>query len=156
MFDMSMPWWEFIVRAAVVYGLLLLMVRLSGHRTVGQFTPFDLLVVMLLSEAVTQSLTGGDESLVGGLIAATTLIALNLAVATLSSRSQKMEDIFDGKANIIGRDGRFFDEAVKKHRLTRSDLDESLREAEVELHEMRCAFLEADGTITILKKKPQK
>lgn len=156
MFDLGMPWWEFIVRAAVVYGLLLVMVRLSGHRTVGQFTPFDLLVVMLLSEAVSESLNGGDESLVGGLIGATTLIALNLAVATLSSRSQKMENIFDGKATVIGRDGRFFHEVAKKHRLTQSDLDESLREADVELHEMRCAFLEADGTITILKKKPQK
>lgn len=153
MFDLSLPWWEFVLRTTVVYALLLVMVRVSGHRTVGQFTPFDLLVVMLLSESVTESLTGGDESLVGGLIAAATLIALNLLVATLASHSREMEDIFDGKAVVIGRDGRFFDKVVKHHRLTQSDLDESLRENDVELHEMRCAFLEADGTITVLKKK---
>lgn len=156
MFDMSLPWWEFILRATIVYVLLLAMVRLSGHRTVGQFTPFDLLVVMLLSESVSESLTGGDESLIGGLIAAATLIALNLLVATLSSRSLKMEYLFDGKAVVIGRDGKFFEEVARRHRLTHVDLDESLREADVELHEMRCAFLEADGTITILKKKQEK
>ncbi len=78
MLDISLPWWEFILRGVVVFCMLLLMVRLSGRRTVGQFTPFDLLIVMLLSEAVSGSLTGGDESLVGGLVIAATLVALNV------------------------------------------------------------------------------
>ena len=59
MWDLSLPWWELTLRALAVYAALLLLMRLSGRRTVGQFTPFDLLVVMLLSESVSNALSGG-------------------------------------------------------------------------------------------------
>lgn len=151
MFDLDLPWWEFVVRGLAVYLLLLVMVRLSGKRTVGQFTPFDLLVVMLLSEAVSSSLSGGDDSLLGGLIAAATLVAINSLVALGSSRSQRFEKIVDGSAVLIGRDGVFFDKVVRNCRLSQSDLEESLREHDCPRSEMKCAFLEADGEITILR-----
>jgi uncharacterized membrane protein YcaP (DUF421 family) len=151
-FELDLPWWEFILRGFVVYVTLLVMVRLSGRRTVGQFTPFDLLVVMLLSEAVSNSLSGGDDSLLGGLIIAATLITLNGAVALLSARSRHMAAVFDGTAVLIGRDGKFFDSVVKRCRLAEPDLEEALREAGCARHEMQCAFLEVDGSISILKK----
>jgi len=151
MFDMDLPWWEFIVRGLAVYLLLLVMVRLSGRRTVGQFTPFDLLIVMLLSEAVSNSLNGGDQSLIGGLIAAATLVAINSFVALLSSRSQRIEKLVDGSAVLIGRDGVFFDKVVRSCRLSQSELEEALREHDCPRPEMKCAFLEADGEITILR-----
>jgi len=153
MFDMDLPWWEFIVRGAVVYLVLLVMVRISGRRTVGQFTPFDLLVVMLLSEAVSNSLSGGDDSLSGGLIIAATLIALNTLVAVVSAYSRRMSVILDGTAVLIGRDGVFFDKVVRHCRITAEDLDQALRAAGCERSDMQCAFLEADGEITIQKKK---
>lgn len=153
MFDMDLPWWEFIVRGAVVYLVLLVMVRISGRRTVGQFTPFDLLVVMLLSEAVSNSLSGGDDSLSGGLIIAATLIALNTLVAVMSAYSRRMSVLLDGTAVLIGRDGVFFDKVVRHCRITAEDLDQSLRAAGCERSDMQCAFLEADGEITIQKKK---
>ena len=153
MFDMDLAWWEFVVRGAVVYLALLVMVRLSGRRTVGQFTPFDLLVVMLLSEAVSNSLSGGDDSLSGGLIIAATLIALNTGVAMLSTHSKRASAMLDGTAVLIGRDGKFFDKVVKRCRITESDLDQALRSANCAHHDMQCAFLEADGEITIQKKK---
>jgi uncharacterized membrane protein YcaP (DUF421 family) len=153
MLEMSLPWWEFVLRALVVYAVLLLLVRISGKRTVGQFTPFDLLVVMLLSEAVSESLSGGDESLVGGLIAATTLLALNTIVALLASRSRAMAEVFDGSAILIGKDGEFFDKAVKQCRLGDGDLEEALREHDCQREEMASAYLEADGAITIQKKR---
>ena len=153
MFDMDLAWWEFVVRGAVVYLALLLMVRLSGRRTVGQFTPFDLLVVMLLSEAVSNSLAGGDHSLSGGLIVAATLIALNTVVALLSTHSRRMSVMLDGTAVLIGRDGQFFDKVVKRCRITESDLEQALRSSGCERPDMECAFLEADGEITILQKK---
>lgn len=152
MFDMDLPWWEFVVRALAVYAILLLMVRVSGRRTIGQFTPFDLLVVLLLSEAVSNSLTGGDESLVGGLIIALTLISLNMLVALLSSRSRKLSAVFDGTPVLLGRDGQFFDDVIKRCRITESDIEQALREADCPRNEMRCAFLEADGKITIQTK----
>jgi uncharacterized membrane protein YcaP (DUF421 family) len=156
MFDMDLAWWEFIVRGAVVYLALLLMVRVSGRRTVGQFTPFDLLVVMLLSEAVSNSLSGGDNSLSGGLIIAATLIALNTGVAWLSANSKRASVMLDGTAVLIGRDGQFFDQVVKRCRITESDLAQSLRSADCAREDMECAFLEADGEITIQKKKKTK
>ena len=151
MFDMDLPWWEFIVRGLAVYIFLLIMVRLSGRRTVGQFTPFDLLVIMLLSEAVSNSLNAGDQSLVGGLIAAATLVAINSLVALFSSRSQRFEKLVDGSAVLIGRDGVFFDKIVRNCRLSQSDLEEALREHDCPRPDMKCAFLEADGEITILR-----
>jgi uncharacterized membrane protein YcaP (DUF421 family) len=152
MFDMDLPWWEFIVRGLAVYLLLLVMVRLSGRRTVGQFTPFDLLVVMLLSEAVSNSLNGGDDSLVGGLIAAATLVAINALVGLLTSRNQTIEKLVDGHAVLIGRDGVFFEKVMRNCRLSESDIEEALREHDCPRPEMKCAFLEADGEITILRK----
>lgn len=151
MFDMDLPWWEFVVRGAVVYIVLLVMVRVSGKRTVGQFTPFDLLVVMLLSEGVSSSLSGGDNSLIGGLLVAATLIGLNMLIALASSRSRKVSEIVDGSAVLLGRDGKFFDKVVKQCRLAESDLEEALRKSDCSLEEMQCAFLEADGHITIMK-----
>ncbi len=153
MFDMNLPWWEFIVRGVVVFCLLLLMMRLSGRRTVGQFTPFDLLIVMLLSEAVSGSLNGGDESLGGGLIIAATLVALNMAASFLSAHSKTMSDLLDGTAVLLGRHGKLFDDIVKKCRLSKTEVMEALRENDCKLEEMEFIFLEADGQITVQKKR---
>ncbi len=127
------------------------MVRISGRRTVGQFTPFDLLVVMLLSEAVSNSLSGGDDSVGAGLIIAGTLVALNVGASFLTSHSKTMSDLLDGSPVLLGRDGKMFDKVLKKYRLSKTEVDEALREADCKLEEMKCAFLEADGSITIQK-----
>lgn len=153
MADLSLPWWEFILRGAIVFCVLLLMVRVSGRRTVGQFTPFDLLVVMLLSEAVSNSLTGGDDSVAGGLIVAATLVALNVGAAYLSSHSPTMSDLLDGSPVLLGRNGKMFDKVLKQCRLSDTDVNEALREADCKMDEMEYAFLEADGNITIQKKR---
>lgn len=152
MLDMQLPWWEFVIRAAVVYGVLLVLVRLSGKRTVGQFTPFDLVVVLLLSEAVSEALSGGDESLPGGLVAAATLVALNVGLAYLTSHSRKAEEIIEGREVLLGRNGVLYDEVCKRNRVSVADVEKTLRENDCLLKEMRCAFLEADGSISIIKK----
>src|SRR5688572_27762339 len=87
MFDLQASWWEFIVRATVVYLVLLVMVRVTGKRAVGQFTPFDLVVVMLLAEGVSGSLTAQDDSLPGGLIVAATLMVLDVVISYATARS---------------------------------------------------------------------
>jgi uncharacterized membrane protein YcaP (DUF421 family) len=153
MFDLQLPWWEFIVRASVVYLALLAMVRLTGKRTVAQFTPFDLIVVMLLAEAVSDSLRGGDESLVGGLIAALTLVALDVAFALATSRSQWLDRLVEGTPVLLGRDGTIYKEVLKRERVPESDVDKALREADCLKEDMRMAVLESDGTISILKRQ---
>lgn len=151
MFDLNLPWWEYVVRGAATYAALLIMMRLSGKRTIGQFTPFDLLVVMLLSESVSPGLTGGDDSLAGGLIVVLTLVALNVGIAFITARSRKAADLVEGTAVLLGRDGKIFREALRRNHVAESDLEQALREADCPLEKMKYAFLEADGKITILQ-----
>lgn len=152
MFELSLPWWEFLIRGTLVYVCLLVMVRLSGKRTVGQFTPFDLLVVMLISEAVSNSLSGGDASLFGGLMIAATLIALNLLTAFVAARSETSERWLAGSPVLIGRDGKFFDDVIRRNHVGQIDLEQALREADCDQPDMACAFLEVDGAISIRKR----
>jgi uncharacterized membrane protein YcaP (DUF421 family) len=152
MFDMQLPWWEFILRASVVYLLLLVMIRLTGKRTVGQFTPFDLIVVMLLSEAVSGSINGQDQSLPGGLIAASTLLVLDVLIAIGSSRSRRIDAFVQGCPVLIARDGEIYKDVLRRERVPESDIHKALREADCAIEEMRMAILEADGTINIIKK----
>lgn len=128
-----------------------MLVRVSGGRTVGQFTPFDLLVVMLLSESVSNGLVGGDQSLLGGLMAAATLIALNMVVALVTSRSFRAQEWVEGRPVLMGRDGEIFQEVLKRHRIPMHDVERSLREADCDLKDMKVMFLEADGQISILQ-----
>lgn len=152
MFDMELPWWEYMARATIIYVALLVMVRISGKRTVGQFSPFDLLVIMLLSEAVSNSLSGGDQSVPGGLLLAATLIGLNIFIAWLTAHSRKATDLIEGTAVLLGRNGKIFHEVAVKNRVADNDIERALREEDCKLEEMHCIFLESDGKITILKK----
>jgi uncharacterized membrane protein YcaP (DUF421 family) len=151
MFEMDAPWWELPARAALVYVVLLALMRLSGRRTVGQFTPFDLLVVMLLSEAVSNGLTGQEKSVTGGLLAAATLIVLNLLVAYVTARSQRAQSMVEGRPVLIGRNGVVFEDVLARQHVPKSDVERSLREADCDLADMKFAFLEADGQISVLK-----
>lgn len=152
MFDLSAPWWEFVFRAIVVYTVLLVLVRLTGKRTVGQFTPFDLLVVMLLSEAVSGSLGGEDSSLPGGLIVAATLVALDVAIAVAAARSRKVDAVMQGTPVLVGRDGVIYRDVLKRERVAVAEVEKALRAADCGLEDMHLAILEADGDINILRK----
>jgi uncharacterized membrane protein YcaP (DUF421 family) len=152
MFDLQISPWELLARAALIYVALLLMVRLSGKRTVGQFTPFDLLVVMLLSEAVSNGLSGGDNSVVGAWILAATLIAMNAGIAFIGSRHRGFERLIEGSPVLIGRDGHWFNDVMRRHRLSELDVEKALRESDCVLSEVKIAVLESDGSISIVKK----
>src|SRR5262252_6507051 len=101
MLNMSVHWWELILRSAIVYSALLVILRVTGKRQVGQLAPFDLVLLLVLSNAVQNSMNGGDNSLVGGLISATTLIALNYFVGILTFRSKKMEALIEGRPEVL-------------------------------------------------------
>ncbi len=153
MLELSLPWWELVLRAVVVYASLLIMVRISGKRSVGQFTPFDLLVMLLLSEAVSNGLSGGDESLIGGLLLAASLLGLNLLLGYITSRSTTLEKLAEGSPVLLGRDGQIFTGALRANRVGQADVDRALREADCKLEDMRCLFLETDGGISVLKRR---
>ncbi len=153
MFELQTPWWELVARAAIVYLALLVLVRISGKRTVGQFTPFDLLVMVLLSEGVSNGLQGSESSVSGALLIAVTLMGINWAVAFSTARNKRLHDLIEGVPVLIGRDGKLFMEVLRMHRVPLADVQQSLREADTDLEETRLVFLEADGKISIMRKK---
>ena len=153
MLNLDLPWWEFVLRGAVVYLVLLVAVRISGKRTIGQFTPFDLLVVVLLSEAVGNSMSGGDESLIGGLIVAFTLLTLNVVISYTASRNVRLENMIEGREVLLGRNGRLFDDVMKAHRIGRNEIDRVLHANDMDLEELELLILETDGSINATKKK---
>ena len=152
--DLKIPWWEIVLRASIVYFVLLALLRLSGKRTVGQFTPFDLMVLVLLGDAVQGSMLGGDQSLQGGLILAVTLLGWNRLMGLVTSRSEVVAKLVEGKADVLARNGEVYHDALKAADLTLDDLQEAMRDHSVAaLSEIRLAVLEKDGTITVLEKK---
>ena len=152
--ELKIPWWEIVLRASVVYFVLLALLRLSGKRTVGQFTPFDLLVLVLLGDAVQGSMIAGDQSLQGGLILTATLLGWNRVVGYVTARSEPVAKVVEGKADILARNGEVFHEAMKSADLTLDDLEEAMRDHSVpSINKIRLAVLEKDGTITVLPRK---
>jgi uncharacterized membrane protein YcaP (DUF421 family) len=97
MLNMSVPWWELILRSGVVYAALIVILRATGKRQVGQLAPFDLVLLLVLSNAVQNSMNGGDNSLVGGLISAVTLVGLNHLVGIATFRNKRIEAIVEGR-----------------------------------------------------------
>ena len=153
MFDLSMPVWEYVLRAVVVYVVLLGMIRLSGKRTMGQFTPFDVLLIVLLGNAVQNALLGADQSLIGGLLLATVLIALNWTTGFISSRSRAAERVIEGVPVVLASDGRLYEDVLRRQLVSRNDFDEALRQnGELRLEDVRLAILETDGRISVVGK----
>lgn len=152
-FDLSMPWWHYLLRACAVYFVLLAMIRVSGKRSMGQFTSFDMLLVVLLGNAVQNALLGTDTTVGGGLILAATLIALNWGVGYVSSRSDRAERLFEGVPVVLARDGHVYREILKRELVSRADFHKAMRENDcAEVDQIGLAMLETNGHITILRR----
>jgi uncharacterized membrane protein YcaP (DUF421 family) len=153
MFEIGTPVAELILRAAIVYLVLLALVRISGKRTVGEFTPFDLLVVILLGESAQAGLSGKETSLWGTIVPAATLVALNLLAAMASARSRAALTLLEGEPVLLARRGKLFEKALRSNHVPRNDLDEAIRKANLgSLDEVELAMLETSGDITIVPK----
>jgi uncharacterized membrane protein YcaP (DUF421 family) len=152
LFELSMPWWHFVLRACVVYVLVMVLVRLSGKRAVGQFTPFDLVMLILIGNAVQNGINGGDNSLTGAAIMATTLIALNYGVAFVTSRSRRVEKFVEGEPVVLARNGKLFEGVLRRELISRQDFREALRMNGVEdVSDVELALLETNGSISVVK-----
>jgi uncharacterized membrane protein YcaP (DUF421 family) len=151
MLNLTVSWWELIVRAIIVYVTLLGMLRLTGKRQVGQLAPFDLVLLLVLSNAVQNSMNGGDNSLIGGLILAATLVALNYLVSYLTQRSRKLEILIDGRPQILIHNGKLFEEALQSACITHHELNAALRRAGcINIDEVKLALLENNGGISVI------
>ncbi|HEY9400741.1 MAG TPA: YetF domain-containing protein [Luteimonas sp.] len=154
MFELAVPWWELVLRGSVVYFVLMLLLRWSGKRTVGQFTPFDLLVLVLLGDAVQGSMLSGDESLQGGLILAATLLGWNWLTGFATARSSRVEQLVESAPAVLVHNGKVYEQALHQSNLTLDDLKEAMRKADCVLFsEVRLAMLERDGHISVVTRK---
>jgi uncharacterized membrane protein YcaP (DUF421 family) len=150
MFNITTGVGELILRAAIVYIFLFAVFRLGGKKHIGDMTPFDFVVLLILSESVNGALLGEEKSLTGGLISAATLLALVHAVNYVSWHSKKAERLFEGVPKVLIRHGRVNREVLAREKVTHSELVEALRrEGHSSLEKVRFAVLENDGTITV-------
>jgi len=157
MFSMSVAWWELVVRGVVVYVFLLVLLRITGKRQVGQLAPFDLVLLLVLSNAVQNSMNAGDNSLIGGLISAATLIAANFAVGLATFRSKRIEAIVEGRPQVIIHNGKVYEDVIAKARLTHHELAAALRQAGCGCaEEVHTAILENDGAISVVPRNKAK
>ena len=150
----SLPYWEFVARAAAVYLFLLILLRLTGKRQVGQLSPFDLVLLLVLSNAVQNSMNGGDNSLTGGLVLALTLVTLNFFVGLATARNKKLETLIEGRPQVLIHNGILFEDVLASAQLSRHELQAALRRAGcASIHEVRTAVLENNGGISVIKRE---
>ena len=150
MWIMSLPWWEFILRGMIVYFFLIVLLRLTGKRQIGQMAPFDLVLLLVLSNAVQNAMNGGDNSVLGGVISATTLIALHYCVALMTFKSKTLEAWIEGTPRTLIHNGVLNEDVRRRELLTHHELAAALRAAGcADVNNIHVATLENNGQITV-------
>jgi uncharacterized membrane protein YcaP (DUF421 family) len=151
-FDLGTPWWQIVVRTFVVYGAVLVGLRLTGRRQLGQMTLGDLVVVLLIANAVQNAMVGPDASLVGGMVAAAALLVANALLARVVYASPRVERMLGGEPVLLVRDGHVLLQNLQRERVNRDELESAIREHAVVggVSGVRAAFLEVDGTISVI------
>lgn len=150
MWNLSLPGWEFALRGAIVYIFLLVLIRMTGKRQTGQLAPFDLVLLLVLSNAVQNSMNGGDNSILGGLISAVTLVGLHYLVALATYKNKTIEAIVESRPQVLIHNGVLYQDVMEKERLTQHELDAALRAAGCSSIEgVHSAVLENNGQISV-------
>ena len=153
MWAFSIPWWEFIARSVAVYLFLIVLLRITGKRQVGQLAPFDLVLLLVLSNAVQNSMTGGDNSLLGGLISAATLVGVNFVMGLATFRSKRLEALIEGRPEVLIHNGKLYTDVMRRAKLTHHELNAALRQAGcLSVEEVHSAILENNGSISVTRR----
>lgn len=143
---------QIVLRTGLIYLLVLIGVRLSGKREVGQMTPFDLTLLLLLSNSVQNAMTGPDTSLLGGAVAAGTLLLLNYLVADVSGGSRRFRRLIQGQPSLLVHDGKIIEAHLAREHVSIDELHRALREHGIDgCDQVALAVLEVDGSISCLK-----
>ncbi len=148
---LAIPAWDIVVRSAVVYLAVFAGLRVMGKRELGQMTVFDLVVILLIANAVQNAMVGPDTSLLGGILAAFVLLVLNWTLAALRLRSEFWGRLVEGTPTVLIQEGQFVIPHLRKEGVERSELEMAMREHGVEsVRDVRLAVLETDGSISIV------
>ena len=155
MFVLGLPLLEKILRPVIVYAFLVVSLRLSGKRELVQLNPFDLVVLLTLSNTVQNAIIGDDNSVTGGIIGASSLLAINYLVVRFLYGHRKLDQIVEGKADVLIEGGKLHAERLKKELITTSQLEAAARKQGFDsLREVDKCVLEPGGTLTFVGKKP--
>jgi len=155
MFVLALPIAEKILRPIVVYGFLVISLRLSGKRELVQLNPFDLVVLLTLSNTVQNAIIGDDNTITGGIIGAASLLLVNYLVVRFLYNHRSLDQLIEGKADILIEDGKVRTQHLKRELITMAQLEAAARKQGFEsLSEVQQCVLEAGGTLTFLGKKP--
>ncbi len=155
MFVMGLPLLEKILRPIIVYAFLVISLRLSGKRELVQLNPFDLVVLLTLSNTVQNAIIGEDNSVLGGLIGATSLLATNYLVVRFLYDHRKLDQLVEGRADVLIENGKVRTDRLKKELITLPQLEAAARKQGFEsVAEVQKCILEPGGTLTFVGKKP--
>jgi uncharacterized membrane protein YcaP (DUF421 family) len=155
LFVPGIPLAEKVLRTVLVYGFLIILLRLAGKRTLGQVTSFDLVVLLLLSNTVQNAIIGNDNSLIGGLIGAVVLIAGDYVVVRLLYNHRKLDRVIEGGTAVLVHHGKIIDESMKRQLITRAELEADMRKQGIaHMSDVRCARIETGGAITFELESP--
>jgi uncharacterized membrane protein YcaP (DUF421 family) len=155
MFVLGLPILEKILRPVIVYVFLVVGLRLSGKRELAQLNPFDLVVLLTLSNTVQNAIIGDDNSVTGGIIGATALLAINYLVVRFLYDHQKLDQLVEGRADVLIEDGKVRAQHLKKELITLEQLGAAARKQGFDsLSEIHQCILEPGGTLTFVAKKP--
>ena len=151
MMSLAIPAWQVALRTAVVYLVILGGLRLAGKREIGQITVFDLVVLLLIANAVQNAMVGPDTSLVGGVLAALVLLLVNGAVARLRLRWRRLRYLLEGSPTLLILHGEIIADHLRQEGLDQETLEAALREHGVlEFKDVEMAVLETDGSISVV------
>jgi uncharacterized membrane protein YcaP (DUF421 family) len=150
MFQLPLPVVEKLLRPVIVYLVLVLLLRLFGKRELAQLNPFDLVVLLSLSNTVQNAIIGEDNSVTGGLIGAFSLLAINWLVVRVLFRSRRLTRVLEGRATVLVRDGQIDQKALARESLSREELIEVIhRQGFEDVHQVRKCELEPNGTFYV-------
>jgi uncharacterized membrane protein YcaP (DUF421 family) len=150
MFTLPLPIMEKLLRPVIVYLVLVLLLRLFGKRELAQLNPFDLVVLLSLSNTVQNAIIGDDNSVTGGVIGAFSLLAINWLVVRVLFRSRKLTGVVEGRATVLVTDGQIDKKALMRESLTREELLTVIhRQGFEDFHQVRRCELEPNGTFYV-------
>ena len=144
---------EVALRTLIIYALVLTGIRLTGKREVGQMASYELVLILLLANAVQNAMTGPDTSLTGGIVGACTLLIANAIITRVSSRSRKLRALIEGTPTVLILHGKVINKNMEKENIAHEELEQTLREHGVSATaDVGVGVLEVDGSISILRK----
>jgi uncharacterized membrane protein YcaP (DUF421 family) len=151
MWSLAVPWWELVARAVLVYIFLLVLLRLTAKRQVGQLAPFDLVLLLILSNAVQNAMNGGDNSYTAGVISAATLVFVNGLVGYATFRSKRLEGLIEGRPVVLIHNGKVNEPLLRAQRMTHHELLAALRRSGCAcVEQVHVAILENNGQISVV------